>query len=483
MSANDLLLIIPGSAFASGAVWFFVIVAALYFARRPAHEMILYIAGGLHKALRLAANSIRNAESRLQLRNREVLLAAGREATERIIEREFERIENTVRKDLAQYPALQRRLSEEITKIDEDYAQSTEVPPDPPGWAEAVRAIANIDAKGDPVVGNILEDIYGSLEKAHEKAIAEHRRSSMERHKILKTMMPHWRKLSDILKQVDRNVNSLLERSKTIGRHMHNYEEILKGSDQAVRLLSSSALSQFFVSAFVLIIAIAGAAINFTLIARPMAEMVGGQTLVGGFKTSEIAALVIILIEISIGLFLMESLRITRLFPVIGALNDKLRIRMVWITFSILFILASVEAGLAFMREILMQDELATSALLRGEDAAAYQAAQFAWITTAAQMGMGFILPFALVFVAIPLETFVHSLRTVLGMIAVGVLRFLAMALRVLGNIFKSTGRILTSGYDLAIFAPLWLERVLTRSQGSGEHSADDSTDRGPVTV
>ena len=38
-------------------------------------------------------------------------------------------------------------------------------------------------------------------------------------------------------------------------------------------------------------------------------------------------------------------------------------------------------------------------------------------------MGMGFILPFALVFVAIPLETFVHSLRTVLGLIGIGILR------------------------------------------------------------
>ena len=32
------------------------------------------------------------------------------------------------------------------------------------------------------------------------------------------------------------------------------------------------------------------------------------------------------------GLFLMESLRITRLFPVIGALPDKTRVRMIWIT-------------------------------------------------------------------------------------------------------------------------------------------------------
>ena len=99
-------------------------------------------------------------------------------------------------------------------------------------------------------------------------------------------------------------------------------------------------------------------------------EMVGGQYLTAGFKTADIAALVIILVEISMGLFLMESLRITRLFPVIAALKDTTRIRMVWITFSLLFILASVEAGLAFMREMLLEDELATSALLRGDDVA-----------------------------------------------------------------------------------------------------------------
>ena len=62
--------------------------------------------------------------------------------------------------------------------------------------------------------------------------------------------------------------------------------------------------------------------------ALPMAEMVGGTSLIGGYRTADIAALVIITVEISMGLFLMESLRITRLFPVIGALPDKVRVRM-----------------------------------------------------------------------------------------------------------------------------------------------------------
>src|SRR5262249_56261708 len=110
-------------------------------------------------------------------------------------------------------------------------------------------------------------------------------------------------------------------------------------------------------------------AINCTLMARPMAEMVGGTSFIGAVRTADIAALVIIMVEISMGLFLMESLRITRLFPVIGSLSDRMRRRMVLITFVILLFMASIEAGLAFMREVLLQDELATSALLRGDGA------------------------------------------------------------------------------------------------------------------
>src|SRR5699024_5376896 len=138
------------------------------------------------------------------------------------------------------------------------------------------------------------------------------------------------------------------------------------------------------------------------------AEMVGGVNTIGGWQIADIAALVIILVEVSMGLFLMESLRITRLFPVIAALNDRLRIRMIWVVFTILLFLACVEAGLAFMRELLLQDELATSAALRGA-AGGYTPPEHMWITTAAQMGLGFVLPFALTFVAIPLETFIHS--------------------------------------------------------------------------
>jgi len=482
MLFSEIFDITPTSALA-GLAWFLLFTTALYFTREPAHRVIASLARVLRRGLRLMASAVGRAEERLRARNREVLLAAGREAAERIVEREFQRIDAAVNRDLAQCPALERRLSEQIAKIEEDHAESTEVPPAAPGWIEAVKAVANIPFNGDPVVADILAQIKESLVEAQERAIGEYRDATKSRHDRLSDMLPQWRSVQQLIRAMDRNVNALIGRAKVIDRHMEEYENVVHQSDRALRTLSSSSLTQFFIAAVVLVIAVGGALINFHLIARPMAEMVGNDSGIGTFRISDVAALVIILVEMSMGLFLMESLRVTRLFPVIGALPDGLRIRMVWMTLTILFGLASVEAGLAYMREILLQDELATNALLRGE-AAALLTAEFQWITTAAQMGMGFVLPFALIFVAIPLEMFVSSLRTVLSMTGQALLRALAVLLRVSGNASAHLGVVTIAFYDLLIFGPLWIEDRLEDRLGKHvDRRADpDLTSRPTLT-
>ena len=59
------------------------------------------------------------------------------------------------------------------------------------------------------------------------------------------------------------------------------------------------------------------------------------------------------------GLFLMEALRITHLFPRIATLNDRMRRRMMWIALVLLVTLAGVEAALALMRDMLIADKQA----------------------------------------------------------------------------------------------------------------------------
>ena len=466
MEWHNILMLVPGSPSLSALLWAVIGVALLYFARLPVHQAILAASHVLHNAMRIAAISVLRAEQRLTQRNREVLLAAGREASERMVEREFERVNTTLKRDMGEYPSLRRKMTELIDKIDEDYQSSADVPPEPPKWVEAVKAVAAIPSQGDSMVATVLQDIHGSMEKAQERANDEYRSSSRMRHALLKKMAPAWRDLSQLVERADKNVDKVLERSATIDHHLEEYEQIMKETDRAERTLSSSSFTQFFIAGLVLAIAIGGAMINFNLIARPMQEMVGGSNYILGYKVANIAALVIILVEITMGLFLMESLRITRLFPVVGALDDKIRIRMVWISFGLLLTLASIEAGLAYMREMLSQDDAALVASLVQNPAATSVTNPHLWITTAAQMVMGFILPFALTFVALPLESFVHSSRTVLGLLGTVLLRTLASVLRLLGNIFRHSGAMLIHLYDVLIFGPLWVERMLQQRNG-----------------
>jgi len=202
-----------------------------------------------------------------------------------------------------------------------------------------------------------------------------------------------------------------------------------------------------------------------------MSEMVGGASYIGPYKTSDVAGLVIILIELTMGLFLMESLRITRLFPVIGSMDDKMRLRMIWITFTLLAVLAGVESALAFMRDRIAQDMEALRQTLTGVEQAA---AGTSMISTIGQMIMGFILPFVLAFVAIPFESFVSSSRMVLGIVTAGALRLLAFILRLIGNIGYYTGRLVINLYDLIIFPSIWLEGVITGSKGKRKEPVEE---------
>jgi hypothetical protein len=275
--------------------------------------------------------------------------------------------------------------------------------------------------------------------------------------------MPFWRKVEKFLDRIDRSIISIKKRSKTVDRYMDEYEKIRSDSDKAARALSSSATTHFAIAGLVLLIAIGGAIINFNLIALPMSEMVGGASYIGPFKTSDVAGLVIILVELTMGLFLMESLRITRLFPIIGAMDDKMRHRMIIVTFTLLAILAGVESALAFMRDRIAHDMEALRQTLAGAEQIALNPSM---IPTVGQMIMGFILPFALAFVAIPLEMFVASSRTVLGALAAWLLRMLAFLLRLLGNVGFYAGRFIINVYDLAIFPTIWLEGVILGSRG-----------------
>jgi hypothetical protein len=463
-------MIVPGSVGLSALVIFTAILFVfllLYFGRTPAHRAIKTISYSIRNGMRMSAKSVMLAENWLGRRNKEVLLAMGQEAVERSIEREFHRVDAVVKRDLTGYPELQRMIADQVASIEEDYRQSSEITPQAPEWVDAVDAVAKISPKGGTTVIRILEDIHKTVSEQYKTTMKAYRQSMTERHNLLSRMTPHWRRLADTLEKVGRTISGLQERATVIDKKMEEYESIRSGAGEAERVLTSSALTQFFISAFVLSIATGGAIINFNLIALPMSEMVGGGSYIGSFQTSHVAALVIILVELAMGLYLMETLRITKLFPIISSMDDKLRVRMLWITFLILLILACVESALAFMRDVIASDMQALRQTLSDSEVIRPDGN---WIPTVGQMVMGFILPFALTFVAIPLESFIQSFRTVMGVVVVLLLRWFAFLLRLIGSIALNLGNFLINIYDFLIIPFLWIESMFQKKMNMDKH-------------
>ena len=474
---NELLLIWSESPGLSLAIWIAVIVTSFYLGRKQAHSMLKTTGRMLYTTLRMWEFGLKKLEEKLSIRNKQVLLESGKKDAEKSIEREFERISDIVQKDLSKYPALHRQIAESIEQIETDYQRSAEVAPLPPAWGEVVQTITSLPSSGDPTVNKILSNIKKAVEQSHQQTLKEYKKVSSESHRLLKVMQPEWRKIDQNLDDVGGKIRGLESCSKKIDHQIENYEQMVKGQDSAINSLASSSLTQFFISGLVLIIATMGGLINFQLIAMPMAEMVGGSSYIGELKTSDIAALVIILIEIAMGLFLFESLRITNLFPIISSMDDKMRRRMMYVTFTILAILATIEASLAYMRDLLALDrEALQQSLINAGTASGVVDAQFRWIPSIGQMVMGFILPFALAFIAIPLESFIHSLRVVLGIIAIGIIRAFRVTLRMLGGFLNHFFKMSVSLFDLIISLPLGIERLVSaRITTSSKNNADSS--------
>ncbi|HUQ75034.1 MAG TPA: hypothetical protein VM183_09930 [Burkholderiales bacterium] len=460
-------MIVPGNAALSALILFVIAMPFLYAARRPVHEFVRALGGLAHGPLRLMSRSLLAAARAMRQRNREVLLAHGREETEQQIAREFERISLLVKRDLEGYPALQQRLLAEITRVEEDYRKCGEVPPPPPEWVEAVEAVAKVK-NGNELVQRVLDEINRAIKEIHDRTLKEYREAYESRHKILNGFMPFWRSLQQTLAQADRRVTSLNDRAGQIDAQMQKFEGIVNRTPEAEHALTVSAATQLAITALVLAIAAGGALINYKLIALPMSEMVGaGDYLTATLRTSDVAAMVIIFVEATMGLFLMETLRITHLFPRIHGLSDTMRRRMMWAALGLLVTLAGIEAALALMRDMLIADK---AALIQSLATVQQHAAADGWVAhipTAGQMLLGFILPFALAFIAVPLESFIASARTVLGSGLVMLAQGAAFALRLVATLVRHVARLLITFYDILIVLPLLVERLVKRPSGA----------------
>ncbi len=208
-------------------------------------------------------------------------------------------------------------------------------------------------------------------------------------------------------------------------------------------------------------VALGGAFINFQLIALPMSELVPAGARLGGIPVSTVSALVIVLMETAVGIFILDMLGITELFPKLSALPPSRRKLILGLALCGLFFLASVESSLAILREKIVEADTALKLALAGTQSDVVVAPVNSMIPMVGQAVLGFVLPWILAMVGIPLEMLLDSGRHVMA----GAMALLLKAFGHLASIVAHAVRSLTlaipSFYDVYVAIPLRIERMI----------------------
>jgi hypothetical protein len=451
----------PGQPVLSIFVLWLASVVFLWAAREPMRALLTNLGGSLRDGLDALARACSGAAAELRKRSRAVLLAAGKLEAQGVLEREFQRIDASFSDQLGQYSKIHRRLDDLLHEIEADYQRCGEAPPELPGWTAAVEALSRIPTPGDPNVQKVLESIRKSSRDAERKALQDWRGDTARRHKVLSAMAPAWKDVRALMTRMRDGVTKVLESTRRIHGYAEEYEKVRRDQEVAARTLTYSAVKLFVVALTVLAIALGGAFVNFQLIALPMSELVPAGSRVGGVPVAKVAALVIVLMETALGIFAIDMLGITDLFPKLRGMNAERRRLILGIALAGLFFLASVESSLAVLRERIVEADSALKLSLAGEEGRLLARASSSAIPVVGQAVLGFVLPWVLAMVAVPLEMLLDSARHVLASLLVVALQVVGGLARAAARVADALTRMLTQLYDVYVGIPLRIERAL----------------------
>ncbi len=457
----DVLYIWPDQPLLSLFVVWLVSAIFLWAAREPMVKLFSSLGSFADDGGRKTADWLSAAADRLAKRSRASLLAAGQLEAQGKLEREFHRVDTTFTEKLGQYSTLHRKMDELLQKLGADYQSCIEAPPEVPGWSAAVHTIAQIPATADPNIKKVLEGISRSSRDAEKKALHAYRNDTSKRHKILSGMAPCWKEIKGLMGRVHDSVTGALESTMRITSYVEGYERIRNDQESAARALTYSATKLFIISLLVLGIALGGAFINFQLISLPMSELVPAGARIGGFPVSMVAALVIVLMETVLGMFIMDMLGITDLFPKLASVPASKRRLILILSLGGLFFLASVESSLAILREQIVEAGAALKFAMAGSTNQAVVQVNSSMIPVVGQAVLGFVLPWILAMVAIPLEMLIDSGRHVATALTVLLLHGLGHLSRILGHAFGYLTKVLFHLYDVYIAIPVRIERMV----------------------
>jgi hypothetical protein len=454
--------LLPDMPGISIAIWVVTSMLFLFFAREPIHKLIQAMSDATAGGLRKMATWIKKSADKMREKDRKVLLESGLAKLQGEIFQEFHKIDTANTKALAGYPELQLKLDESISKIDDDFQECGQVTPEAPGWSDVVETIARAQGKsGDRIIEKMLGEIHKSAIAGEKKALSELREVAGKRHKILGSMAPVWKRIEKIGKEINSKVDRVVENSRNMDKYMKQYEKLSNGGTESIDMLASKMTKLFIISLIVIFVGLVGAFINFNLIALPMSELVPAGTRVAGLAVSEVSALVIVALELVLGIFMFEAMGVTHTFPQIAAMTRGKRMVILYGAFIGLLFLSTVEASLAILREHLAEAKTALDRSLAGESATMADTID-SNITVIGQALLGFVLPWILAVIAIPLEMFIEASQHAFAKFYALFITLVCHLANMIAYVIEGFFKILIHIFDIYIIVPLQLYKMIT---------------------
>jgi hypothetical protein len=365
------------------------------------------------------------------------------------------------------------KLTKEIVPIVQKLDKSTE--------ALAARAAVISDTNMEDTAERAFRAALPSMEKARdlsklEKSIALNTGQTMRAQlnefrpalKAIETEGPRLREVAGKLGETEKRFNQGVDQ---VNKAFTEFELIMKSEDRTKIAAGASIVIPWLIALLITGIALSGVFLNFFLIERPMAEIVGEGARIAGIGLPTFAAMIVIFLEFVAGIVLMDAAGFTRLIPAFHSMPDRGRKVMFFVAFGFLAAFSVLEMTLSIVREQIIERQqetrdLAIAALsapppaAAGVDAAAATPAeqpapaetdpreQGLALATIAQLILAALIPWLLAAAALPLETIVRNSVFMVSIAVSYLLLALAFISRTIGAPSQTIGRLFGRSSD-----------------------------------
>lgn len=432
------------------AIWIAIAILTLYIARPYVRAVLTGLAGAPARVVRGAALRLRAESRRVGERYKARVREAHRQELEERLTRMTGQLECRLQSDINRADATLMRLRDSADRV----------------------IFAADDADPSRIADRVVEGVTG--EESHAKRgkgalgrarteIADSLKASRGRARSLKPDARRILSAADKLRLVE---HKLSRHAQQMNDAAEKYETLVKSDERGEAAGDASIFVPWFAALLVIAIAAAGAVLNFELITRPMAELVGDGAQVAGVPLASLAAITLILLEAAAGVVLMEAIGATQLLPVFRRMAPRLTVGFGVAALFFLGVFSVVEVALAFTRDAIIALDAEVLRAAAGETANA-EPVQSLPVALIAQALLGAAIPWILAVVAIPAETVINNTRFIVEAAWKQTLALVAFLLAALGSLLRAASHGLLTIYDLAIFPALAIDQAVRFALGS----------------